>query len=185
MLLLWRRRRHVLGVATALLLPLCLGFRPSNLVNPSSRNNHASSRIRESREGQTSSFLPGARGACRQHTLGEESLVVMRLGLKARSKDDLMEKIGPLIESVTTAREMVPSDLTQDYGSVVLPDPLTTSEVSYVGVRTTRSPFVHAKHSNTRCLSRGRKSSSARRLISLFISLSLNRAVYIFAVELV
>lgn len=53
----------------------------------------------------------------------------MRLGLKARSKDDLIEKIGPLIESVTTAREMVPSDLTQDYGSVVFPDPLTTSEV--------------------------------------------------------
>lgn len=56
----------------------------------------------------------------------------MRLSLGAgrtSKKDDLMEKIGPLIESVTTSREMVPSDLTQDYGSVVLPDPLTASEV--------------------------------------------------------
>lgn len=129
MLLLCRRRRHVLGVATALLLPLCLGFRPPNLVKPSNRNKHAFSIIREARVGQTSSFLPGARGTCRQHTLGEKGLVAMRLGSKARSKDDLLEKIGPLIESVTTAREMVPSDLTQDYGSVVLPDPLTTIEV--------------------------------------------------------
>lgn len=92
--------------------------------------------MREGKVGQTSSsFLPARAprraSNSRQHARGEgqEGSVAMRLGVKARGKDDLMEKIGPLIESVTTSREMVPSDLTQDYGSVVFPDPLTVTEV--------------------------------------------------------
>lgn len=49
--------------------------------------------------------------------------------LQALHKADLMEKIGPLIDELTTSREIVPSDLTQDYGSVVFPDPLSVTEV--------------------------------------------------------
>lgn len=48
-----------------------------------------------------------------------------------------MEKIGPLIESVTTSREMIPSDLTQEYGNFVFPGPLTVDEVrSRLALRT-------------------------------------------------
>lgn len=50
-----------------------------------------------------------------------------------KSKEDLMEKILPLIESVTTAREMVPSDLTLGYDGYVFPGPLTVNEVSLRG----------------------------------------------------
>lgn len=44
-----------------------------------------------------------------------------------------MEKILPLIESVTTAREMVPSDLTRGYDGYVFPGPLTVNEVGQDG----------------------------------------------------
>lgn len=40
-----------------------------------------------------------------------------------------MEKIAPLIEAVAVSKEIVPSDLTQDYGSVAFPEPLSVSEV--------------------------------------------------------
>lgn len=42
-----------------------------------------------------------------------------------------MEKILPLIESVTTAREMVPSDLSLGYQGYEFPGPLTVYEVSH------------------------------------------------------
>eukprot|EP00752_Nemacystus_decipiens_P011646 g10339.t1 len=51
-----------------------------------------------------------------------------RLRAAKKSKEDLMEKILPLIESVTTAREIVPSDLTQGYDGYVFPGPLTVNE---------------------------------------------------------
>ena len=54
---------------------------------------------------------------------------MVRLLARARGRENVMEKIGPLITEVTTSREMVPSDLAKDYGSVVLPDPLSIPEV--------------------------------------------------------
>lgn len=63
-----------------------------------------------------------------------------QLRANKRGKEDLMEKILPLIESVTTSREMVPSDLTRGYDGFVFPGPLSQSEVRmgtavyYVGV---------------------------------------------------
>lgn len=40
-----------------------------------------------------------------------------------------MEKIGPLIDDLTISKKITPSDLTQDYGSVVFPEPLSVNEV--------------------------------------------------------
>ncbi|CAN0343333.1 unnamed protein product [Ascophyllum nodosum] len=53
---------------------------------------------------------------------------MVRLLARARGRENVMEKIGPLITEVTTSREMMPSDLAKDYGSVVLPDPLSIPE---------------------------------------------------------
>lgn len=55
-----------------------------------------------------------------------------QLRANRRGKEDLMEKILPLIESVTTSREMVPSDLTRGYDGFVFPGPLSQSEVKCV-----------------------------------------------------
>lgn len=54
--------------------------------------------------------------------------VITQLFARGR-KGDVMEKILPLIEELTTSRAMVPSDLTQDYASVAFPNPLSVTEV--------------------------------------------------------
>lgn len=131
---LWRRRCHVaVGVLTAVIFPICLGFRPTATTSDLDRH-HRNSRLQQhhaSSQQQQRKRCPARSSVMNPSSVGQQGQRAdsTRLRGKARNKDDLMEKIGPLIESVTMAREMVPSDLTQDYGSVVLPDPLTPNEV--------------------------------------------------------
>ncbi|CAM9306133.1 unnamed protein product [Ectocarpus sp. 12 AP-2014] len=104
-----KRWRAALGVATALILPPCLGFRTTTTT--------ASLGCRSNRDSR------------RHGRAGVHSRAVMtQLKANKRGKEDLMEKILPLIESVTTSREMVPSDLTRGYDGFVFPGPLSQSE---------------------------------------------------------
>ena len=144
MVRLWRRRCHAaLGVATAVLLPPCLGFRTATTSSLCRRN----ARDQTWRKGGSScsmslydesSSSSGSRGSSssssnnrsnRSRRRKSRELSTTRLHGQRRGKDDLMEKIGPLIESVTTSRKLIPSDLTREYGNFVFPGPLTVNEV--------------------------------------------------------
>lgn len=106
----------LLRISAALLLPLCLAFRPSFNSLASLRRQHGNNHERATpHQGNR------AAGAAATATASAQKL--------AMGRGDVMEKIGPLIDELTVAKEMVPSDLTQDYGSVVFPDPLTAGEV--------------------------------------------------------
>lgn len=107
----------LLRVSAALLLPLCLAFRPSFNSLASLRRQHGNNH----HERETPHQGTGAAGAAATATASAQKL--------AMGRGDVMEKIGPLIDELTVAKEIVPSDLTQDYGSVVFPDPLTAGEV--------------------------------------------------------
>lgn len=139
MVRLWRRRCHAaLGVATAILLPPCLGFRTATTSSLCRRNgrDHAS-RKRASSCSMSLSFCDDSGSSSSRRRRKTRGLSTTRLHGQRCGKGDLMEKIGPLIESVTTSREMIPSDLTQEYGNFVFPGPLTVDEVrSRLALRT-------------------------------------------------
>lgn len=130
----YRGRKHggggsrvLLRVATALVLPLCLGFRPPSSVSnvlrqQSHRHYHDHAVYTASRTADVSASAVEVAATATRGAVQQPQLRAMRRG-------DLMEKIRPLIDELTVAREMEPSDLTQDYGSVVFPDPLTVGEV--------------------------------------------------------
>ncbi|CAM9347224.1 unnamed protein product [Laminaria digitata] len=141
MVRLWRRRcRSVLGVATAILLPPCLGFRTATTSSLCRRNGRDhTSRKRASSCSMSLSFCDEERvftssscsscsSSSRSRRRKARGLSTTRLHGQRCGKDDLMDKIGPLIESVTTSRELIPSDLTEEYGNFVFPGPLTVNE---------------------------------------------------------
>lgn len=139
----WRRRcRAALGVATAILLPPCLGFQPATTASLCRRigrdhtsRNRAFCRMslpfhNERVSSCSSSGSNRSRSSSsRIRKRNSRGLSTTRLHGKRRGKEDLMEKILPLIESVTTSRELIPSDLTREYGNFVFPGPLTANEV--------------------------------------------------------
>lgn len=131
-----KRYRVGIGIAVVLLFPPCLAFRPtSSHVSCRNRYDHESTNLRQ----KDRQCFSGHRKRTWRHdeTLqgSEKSGLSSGLRVRARNRrqEDVMEKIGPLIEEVARSREMIPSDLTKDYGSVILPDPLTVPEVTRVG----------------------------------------------------
>lgn len=118
--MLWRcrQRSRTLSVLPLFLIPLCLGFQI-----PIANRRHC---------WYYHESLPGSRFPLGIKE-GKEHQDVTQL--RATREGDLMEKIEPLIDAVTTAKEIIPSDLTQDYASVVFPEPLSITEVSVVRVR--------------------------------------------------
>lgn len=113
----------------ALVLVPCLGFQPT-ASTPSLRKHNSCADACSSSSSRSRSVTATAlavSGTCRS------SLRSVATQVRARkSKEDLMEKILPLIESVTASREMVPSDLTRGYDGYAFPGPLTPSEVGVV-----------------------------------------------------
>ncbi len=121
-------KNMVVVAALVLVLP-CLGFQPATSASSLRRQGLAF-------DDACSSSGSGSSSSRSRRRRSVTPLATTRLGAK-KSKEDLMEKILPLIESVTTSRDMVPSDLTRGYDGYVFPGPLTTAEVS-IGKRRCR-----------------------------------------------